>query len=222
MIYYVEDDADIRELVLYTLRQSGFEARGFQDGEGFALACEQEMPELVLLDIMLPGRGGNELLRDLKSSRKTAAIPVILLTAKGAEYDKVAGLNGGADDYIVKPFGMMELVSRVKAVLRRSVPPKTGLLDSGGVRLDTDRHTAWADGAEVELTLKEYELLRFLMENEGIAFSREKLLDAVWGYGYFGFTRTVDVHIQTLRQKLGSAGAGIRTVRGVGYRFGRA
>lgn len=180
------------------------------------------MPALVLMDIMLPGKDGNELLRELKSSRKTEGIPVILLTAKGAEYDKVAGLNGGADDYIVKPFGMMELVSRVRAVLRRAVPQKTGVLDSCGVRLDTDRHSAWADGAEVALTLKEYELLRFLMENEGTAFSREKLLDAVWGYDYFGYSRTVDVHVQTLRQKLGGAGAGIRTVRGVGYRFGRA
>jgi two-component system, OmpR family, alkaline phosphatase synthesis response regulator PhoP len=222
MIFYVEDDADIRELVLYTLRQSGFEARGFPDSAGFAQACAQETPALVLLDLMLPGRDGSQLLRELKANRKTAAIPVILLTAKGSEYDKVTGLNGGADDYIVKPFGMMELISRVKAVLRRAAPLKPGVLSSGGVRMDTDRHTVWADGAELDLTLKEYDLLRFLMENAGTAFSREKLLDAVWGYDYLGFTRTIDVHIQTLRQKLGSAGAGVQTVRGVGYRFGGA
>lgn len=221
MIYYVEDDSNIRELVVYTLTQMGLPARGFLDSESFYTAVSLELPELVLLDIMLPNEDGLSILRRLRADHRTAEIPVIMVTAKGTEYDKVQGLDMGADDYISKPFGMSELVARVRARLRRSAARRDpNLYIAGKLRLDKLAHSVTVDGEEVQLTLKEYELLRFLMENQGVAFSREQLLDHIWDYGYAGGTRTVDVHIQTLRAKLGECGGMIETVRGIGYRFG--
>lgn len=221
MIYYVEDDDNIRELVVYTLTQMGMPAKGFGDGEAFYDALEKEMPDLILLDIMLPREDGISILRRLRADAKTQPIPIIMVTAKGTEYDKVQGLDLGADDYISKPFGMSELVARVRARLRRVVPKKDpNLFIVGKLKLDNLAHTVEVDGAEVALTLKEYELLRFMMENQGVAFSREQLLDHIWDYGYAGGTRTVDVHIQTLRAKLGVCGELVETVRGIGYRFG--
>ena len=221
MIYYVEDDSNIRELVVYTLTQMGLPARGFVDSESFYTAVSLELPELVLLDLMLPNEDGLSILRRLRADHRTAEIPVIMVTAKGTEYDKVQGLDMGADDYIAKPFGMSELVARVRARLRRSAARQDpNLYIVGKLRLDKLAHSVTVDGAEVQLTLKEYELLRFLLENQGVAFSREQLLDHIWDYGYAGGTRTVDVHIQTLRAKLGECGGMIETVRGIGYRFG--
>ena len=221
MIYYVEDETNIRELVVYTLTQMGMPAQGFAEAQSFYEAVEAELPELVLLDIMLPGEDGMTILRRLREDRRTADLPIVMVTAKDAEADTVRGLDLGADDYISKPFGMAELAARVRARLRRSAPKKNpGVYAAGGLKLDDAAHSVTADGAEVALTLKEYELLRFLMENRGIAFSREQLLDNIWGYDYYGGTRTVDVHIQTLRAKLGACGMQIETVRGVGYRFG--
>ncbi len=221
MIYYVEDDDNIRELVVYTLTQMGMPAKGFGDGEAFYDALEKEMPDLILLDIMLPREDGISILRRLRADAKTQPIPIIMVTAKGTEYDKVQGLDLGADDYISKPFGMSELVARVRARLRRVVPKKDpNLFIVGKLKLDNRAHTVEVDGAEVALTLKEYDLLRFMMENQGVAFSREQLLDHIWDYGYAGGTRTVDVHIQTLRAKLGVCGELVETVRGIGYRFG--
>ena len=222
MIYYVEDDESIRDLLLYALQQSGFEAEGFPEATSFCAAIDAgRMPDLILLDIMLPGEDGVSLLRRLKSDSRTAAIPVIMLTAKGSEYDKVLGLDVGADDYVTKPFGVMELIARIKALLRRSGRlVNRRKLVCGGIALDDESHTVTANGAPVTLTFKEYELLRYLMENEGVAFDRPQLLDGVWGIDYFGGTRTVDVHIQTLRQKLGDCGDHIETIRGFGYRIG--
>ena len=221
MIYYVEDETNIRELVVYTLTQMGMPAQGFAEAQSFYEAVEAELPELVLLDIMLPGEDGMTILRRLREDRRTAELPIVMVTAKDAEADTVRGPDLGADDYISKPFGMAELAARVRARLRRSAPKKNpGVYAAGGLKLDDAAHSVTADGAEVALTLKEYELLRFLMENRGIAFSREQLLDNIWGYDYYGGTRTVDVHIQTLRAKLGACGMQIETVRGVGYRFG--
>ncbi|PWM38015.1 MAG: DNA-binding response regulator [Clostridiales bacterium] len=219
MIYYVEDDENIRELVVYTLNQTGMAAVGFSDAKEFKKALVGAVPELILLDIMLPGEDGLSILRHLKDDARTAYIPVIMVTAKDTEYDKVTGLDGGADDYISKPFGMMELVARVKALLRRTAPQKDDILTEEGLAVDTRRHVVTVDGREVQLTLKEFEVLAFLMGNRGTAFSRETLLSKIWDYGYDGGTRTVDVHIQTLRAKLGSCGSMIKTVRGVGYRF---
>ena len=219
MIYYVEDDANIRELVLYTLTQTGFSARGFADANGFWAAMAEETPELVLLDLMLPGEDGLSILKRLRAAAPTRSLPVILLTARGAEYDRVTGLDCGADDYVTKPFGMMELVSRIRAVLRRASPQeKTDLLECGGISVDEQRHTVTCNGSPVTLSFKEFSLLRFLLENRGRVFSRDRLLLAVWGYDYVGGTRTVDVHVQTLRQKLGECADVIETVRGVGYR----
>ena len=222
MIYCVEDDRSIRELIVYALKSHGFEAEGHSDGKAFFEALtSQGLPSLVLLDIMLPGEDGIEILKRLKASAKTRHIPVIMLTAKGTEYDKVLGLDSGADDYVTKPFGVMELLSRIKAVLRRSGAAGSPLeLSAGRISLNTERHAVYADGEEVSLTLKEFELLKYLLENVGIVLTRDKLLDRVWGYDYKGETRTVDVHIRTLRQKLGNAGSMIETVRGVGYRIG--
>lgn len=221
MIYYVEDDRNIRELVIYTLQQSGLAAQGFADAVTFWAAMGRERAELVLLDLMLPGEDGITILKRLRGCPETEELPVILVTAKGAEYDKVVGLDTGADDYIVKPFGMMELVSRVKARLRRIGARKAGKeLKAGRLYVSVERHQAAVDGQPVTLTYKEFELLRFLLENRGIVFDREQLLERVWGYGYDGGTRTVDVHVQTLRQKLGDCGELIETVRGVGYRLG--
>lgn len=221
MIFCVEDDSNIRELVVYTLESTGFQARGFEDGSSFLEALALETPELVLLDIMLPGEDGLEILKKLKNSSKTKDIPVIMVTAKGSEYDKVVGLDSGADDYVTKPFGMMELISRIKAVLRRSGKQQDKTkLSIGGICLDTKKHEVKVDGENAVLTLKEFELLEKLMRNQGIVLTRDQLLTEIWGYDFDGETRTVDVHIRTLRQKLGEQGSLIKTVRGVGYRIG--
>lgn len=221
MIYCVEDERNIRELIVYTLATSGFEARGFADGAQFFQGMSEQEPELILLDIMLPGEDGMEILNKLKSNPGTRDIPVIMVTAKGAEYDKVLGLDSGADDYIAKPFGMMEFVSRVKAVLRRSEAKQTTHeYEAGELKVQIEQHLVTVGGEPVPLTLKEFELLRYLLENRGIVLNRDQLLEHIWGYDFDGETRTVDVHIRTLRQKLGSAGDIIETVRGVGYRIG--
>lgn len=221
MIFCVEDDSNIRELVVYTLNTTGMNARGFADGKTFMNALALETPELILLDIMLPGEDGLSILKKLKSSSKTENIPVIMVTAKGTEYDKVIGLDAGADDYVSKPFGMMELVSRVKAVLRRTKRDQDAEdLSFENIKIDLKRHIVFVDGRSVTLTFKEFELLRKLMKYKDIVFTRDQLLEEIWGYDYAGETRTVDVHIRTLRQKLGSAGELIQTVRGVGYRIG--
>ena len=221
MIYCVEDDRSIRELIIYALKSNGYEAVGFDKAEPFYKELENKLPDLVLLDIMLPGEDGIEILKKLKASPKLRNIPVIILTAKSAEYDKVLGLDSGADDYITKPFGIMEFLSRVKAVLRRlgnvSNPSE---LSVGRLTMYIDKHVVIADGKEVALTFKEFELLKYLMENTGIVLTRDKLLEEVWGYEYKGETRTLDVHIRTLRRKLGEAGSVIETVRGVGYKIG--
>lgn len=220
MIFCVEDDESIQSLELYTLRSAGFEARGFMDGDTFWEALAAEKPELVILDVMLPGISGVELLKQMKSSGDTCDIPVIMATAKGAEYDKIQSLDLGADDYLVKPFGMMEMVSRVKAVLRRSRPKRDQeILELNGLAVNVTEHTATAGGRRLNLTFKEFELLRVFLSAPGVAFTREKLLEAVWDTEYFGETRTVDIHIRTLRQKLGEYGAMIETVRNVGYRM---
>lgn len=220
MIYSVEDDAAIRELIVYALRQAGFEAEGFEEGGAFRAALEKKTPELVLLDLMLPGEDGLSLLRFLRSEQATRQIPVILLTARGTEMDKVVGLDSGADDYVVKPFGVMELLSRVKAVLRRSSPPETAApLTAGEITLDPSRRQVTVSGTAVTLTRKEFDLLETLMRNRGLVMTREKLLDTVWGIDFLGDTRTVDVHMGTLRQKLGEAASLLQTVRGVGYRM---
>lgn len=221
MIYCVEDDSNIRDLVVYTLESTGMKACGFEDGKAFIEALAFETPELVLLDIMLPGEDGLTILKKLKSAAKTKEIPVIMLTAKGSEYDKVIGLDSGADDYITKPFGMMELVSRIKAVLRRTQKnTKDRIYRIENLELDIEKHKVKVDGEDVALTLKEFEMLEKLIKNQHIVLSRDKLLEEIWGYDFDGETRTVDVHVRTLRQKLGSAGELIETVRGVGYRMG--
>lgn len=219
-IWCVEDDASIRDIELYTLRQTGFEVRGFSDGAALWEALAQELPDLVLLDVMLPGEDGVEILRRLRISARTQSIPVIMATAKGMEYDKVQSLDLGADDYLVKPFGMMEMVSRVKAVLRRSGERCTPhLLQGGGLSVNLDEHTVMADGERISLTFKEYELLKLLLSHPGMAFTRDQLFSEVWGNGYIGESRTVDMHVRTLRQKLGACGKMIQTIRGVGYRL---
>ena len=219
MIYCVEDDNGIRDLMTYTLAVSGYEAKGFPDSAGLWEALHTVRPELIMLDIMLPGEDGITILKKLRESSATADIPVIMATAKGTEYDKVIGLDLGADDYLAKPFGMMEMVSRVRAVLRRSAPHSSGVLTVGPIALDVVRHRVTVGGNEVTLTLKEFELLRLFAENKGVVFSRDQLLAHIWGVDYIGETRTVDVHIGTLRTKLGDAGELIETVRGVGYRM---
>ena len=219
MIWCVEDDSGIRNMMVYTLHAAGFEAVGFPDGAAFFAALETDTPKLILLDIMLPGEDGITILGKLKKQSATRAIPVIMATAKGTEYDKVTGLDLGADDYLVKPFGMMEMVSRVKAVLRRVSPKSGNLLRAGNLTLDTERHTVKIGGERVELTRKEYDMLRLFMESPERVFSREQLLSSVWGIDFAGETRTVDVHIGTLRDKLGDFGGCIATVRGVGYRL---
>jgi len=221
VIYCVEDDDNIRKLVIYTLETTGLQALGFPDGDAFKRALERQTPELVLLDIMLPGEDGLEILRKLKGSSKTRDIPVIMMTAKGTEYDKVKGLDSGADDYITKPFGMMELISRIKAVLRRTQKEvDQNVLKIGAVTLNAPRHEVTVQDRQVVLTLKEFEVLEKLMLNKNIVLTRDQLLGEIWGYDFNGETRTVDVHIRTLRQKLGEKGDIIETVRGVGYRIG--
>ena len=220
MIWCVEDDGSIRDIEIYALRSMGFEAEGFEDGASFWAALQKSRPELVVLDVMLPGMDGIELLRRMKADPDLRGIPVVMATAKGAEYDKVQGLDLGADYYLVKPFGVMELVSCVKAVLRRYKPAeKNAVLKSGGIEMNLGEHTVTVSGESVALTYKEFELLRLLMTNPGIVFTRDQLMEKVWGMEYYGETRTVDMHIRTLRQKLGQCGEMIRTVRGVGYRL---
>lgn len=221
MIFCVEDDAGIRDLMIYTLNASGFRAVGFENAREFYAALADDTPELIMLDIMLPGEDGISILKRLKADARTADIPVIMATAKGNEYDKVIGLDLVADDYLAKPFGMMEMASRVRAVLRRSgrAAEKPQLIRVGDLEMNLGEHIVTADGIRVQLTLKEFELLRTFMTSPGRAFTREQLLSSVWSEDFLGETRTVDVHVGTLRQKLGSCGKYIRTVRGVGYRL---
>lgn len=220
MIFCVEDDEGIRNMMVYTLSASGFESVGLSDGDALRAALEERIPSLILLDIMLPGDDGITLLKALKADPATENIPVIMATAKGSEYDKVIGLDLGADDYLAKPFGMMEMVARVKAVLRRTRPAaESETVRVGKLTLNKSEHTALVGDERIKLTLKEYELLCLFMENIGKAFTRDRLLQVVWGDDFLGETRTVDVHIGTLRAKLGECGDYIETVRGVGYRM---
>ena len=220
MIWCVEDDSSIRDIEVYALSSTGFEAKGFEDGDAFWNALQTERPDLVVLDVMLPGKDGVTLLKMMKESKEFREIPVIMATAKGSEYDKIQSLDLGADDYLVKPFGIMEMVSRVKAVLRRCKPVKeTKLLKLDGLVLNPEEHTVAVDGERVVLTYKEYELLHLFLSQPGTAFTREQLLSSVWNTDYMGETRTVDMHIRTLRQKLGNYGHIIETVRNVGYRL---
>ena len=222
MIYFVEDDSSIRELVLYTLNNSGFDAQGFEKPSDFWRAIDRRLPKLVMLDIMLPEEDGLHMLKRLRSSSVTKKLPVIMLTAKGTEYDKVIGLDSGADDYLSKPFGMMELVARIKALLRRTddIASAGCEYDIGKLHIDTAQHIVSVDGRQVTLTLKEFEMLCLLIKNQGVVLTRDQLLNKIWGYSFDGENRTVDVHIRTLRQKLGECGDYIETVRGVGYKIG--
>lgn len=219
MIWCVEDDASIRDIEVYALNSTGFEAEGFADGAAFWAALGKARPELVVLDVMLPEIDGIQLLRRMKADAALREIPVIMATAKGAEYDKIQGLDLGADDYLTKPFGVMELVSRVKAVLRRCRPQPVAVLRCGGLVVDEQEHTVTADGARVVLTYKEYQLLRLFLSHPGTAFTRDQLMEQVWGMDFYGESRTVDMHIRTLRQKIGPYGGCIETVRSVGYRW---
>lgn len=220
MIFCVEDDNSIRDLMIYTLRSAGFEAEGFSDGTGLLDALRTQTPQLIMLDIMLPGEDGISILKRLRHQTSTADIPVIMATAKGTEYDKVMGLDLGADDYLAKPFGMMEMISRIRAVLRRTAPKeKETLLCIGSLELNPSTYTVFAGEDKVQLTLKEYKLLRTFMENPGRVYTRDQLLEIVWGMDFTGETRTVDVHIGTLRTKLGKYSDYIETVRGVGYKM---
>ena len=219
MIWCVEDDASIRDIEVYALNSTGLAAEGFADGAAFWQALQRTQPELVVLDVMLPEIDGIELLRRMKADAALREIPVIMATAKGAEYDKIQGLDLGADDYLAKPFGVMELVSRVKAVLRRCRPQPVAVLRCGGLVVDEQEHTVTANGVRVVLTYKEYQLLRLFLSHPGTAFTRDQLMEQVWGMDFYGESRTVDMHIRTLRQKLGVYGEHIETVRSVGYRW---
>ena len=221
-IYYVEDDTSIRELVLYALKTAEFQVMGFENAATFYKRMKEQQPDLILLDIMLPDEDGVSILKKLKSRPDTENIPVIMMTAKSSEYDKVLGLDSGADDYITKPFGVMELISRVKAVIRRSDRSKGSageVLKIGELVLDEQKHEVYARGQEVSLTFKEFELLSYLMKNRGLVLSRDKILNTIWNYEYEGESRTVDVHIGSLRQKLGTCGDFIKTIRGIGYKI---
>ena len=220
MVWCVDDDSTIREIEVYTLEQTGFAARGFADGVSMLEALKDEIPELIILDIMMPELDGIEVLKRLRSEPLYKDIPVIMATAKGTEMDKIGGLNMGADDYLVKPFGVMEMVARVKAVLRRSVKTvESDGITLGSITLKEKEHKVISDGEKVELTHKEFEILKLFMQNPNMVFSRDKLMSEIWGMDYIGETRTVDMHIKTLRHKLGSAGGQIKTVIGVGYRL---
>lgn len=221
-IYYVEDDTSIRELVLYALKTAEFQVMGFENAASFYKRMKEQQPDLILLDIMLPDEDGVSILKKLKSRPDTENIPVIMMTAKSSEYDKVLGLDSGADDYITKPFGVMELISRVKVVIRRSDRSKGSageVLKIGELVLDEQKHEVYARGQEVSLTFKEFELLSYLMKNRGLVLSRDKILNTIWNYEYEGESRTVDVHIGSLRQKLGTCGDFIKTIRGIGYKI---
>lgn len=217
LIYVIEDDEDIRDLVIYALKNNGFEAKGFENGKDL---FKNPIPDLILLDIMLPGDDGYTILKKLKSNFKTSDIPIIMLTAKTSEMDKVKSLDMGADDYIQKPFGIMELISRVKAVLRRSTRTSKKVLTFKNITIDYDKHLVTVDQKKIKLTYKEFELLYYLMKNQGLVLSREKIMNEVWGFDFEGETRTIDVHIRTLRLKLGDAGKHIYTIRNVGYKLG--
>ncbi len=219
MLYIVEDDANIRQMESYALKNSGFEVAEFANAAEFWRACETQLPELLLLDIMLPGEDGFALLQKLRNQPQTHDIPVIIVTAKSTEVDAVRGLENGADDYITKPFGIIELVARDKVVLRRIQKPQPARLQAGQIVLDDDKRQVLANGKECSLTFKEYELLKLLLLNSGIVLSRERIMDKVWGTDFEGESRTVDMHIKTLRQKLGESGASIKTVRNVGYKI---
>ena len=219
MIWCVDDDKTIREIEIYTLEQMGFQARGFADGISVLEALKTEIPQLIILDIMMPEMDGLEVLQKIRSNSAYQDIPVIMATAKGTEMDKISGLNSGADDYLVKPFGVMEMVARVKAVLRRSQKDTSQSLVAGMIALNEKEHKVTVEGEKILLTHKEFEILSLFMHNIGIVFSRDKLMSEIWGVDYIGETRTVDMHIKTLRQKLGKAGAQIKTVIGVGYRL---
>ena len=225
MIYFVEDDDSIRELVLYTLNNAGYEAKGFSKPSLFWEAVQSERPRLVLLDIMLPEEDGLQILKKLRSASSTSRVPIMMLTAKSTEYDKVIGLDYGADDYLPKPFGMMELIARVKALLRRA-EVASGDKDKeyviGSLRITPSRYRVSVEGRDLTLTLKEFEMLALFAENQGIVFTRDQLLTRIWGYAFDGESRTVDVHIRSLRQKLGDAGKLIETVRGIGYKLGES
>ena len=220
MIFCVEDDNSIRDLMIYTLNSAGFEAKGFAEGESFFQELQEQKPDLIMLDVMLPGDDGITILKRLKAQSNTAHVPVIMATAKGTEFDKVIGLDMGADDYLTKPFGMMEMIARIKAVLRRSMPKEElNVLLAGKLELNLNEHTVTVAGKRVQLTLKEFEMLRLFMEHIGRVYTRDQLLSKIWGADYIGETRTVDVHIGTLRTKLEDCGDYIQTVRGVGYRM---
>lgn len=220
MIWCVDDDNTIRDLEVYTLEQTGFQAKGFTDGISMLNALEFETPELIILDIMLPEMDGVEVLKKIRADKKHKNIPIIMATAKGTEMDKIGGLNSGADDYLVKPFGVMEMVARVKAVLRRMAKAEDeGNLVVGNISMKEKEHMVFVQGEKVELTHKEFEMLKFFMEHREVVFSRDELMNNIWGMSYVAETRTVDMHIKTLRQKLGSAGGQIKTVIGVGYRL---
>lgn len=219
MIYLIEDDKSNRELVLYTLQATGYEAIGFASAEAFWTAMEIRIPDLVLMDRILPDADGLSILKELRATPKTSHIPVVILTAKGSEYDKVVGLDSGADDYISKPFGMMELVSRIRAVLRRTQTVKSVVHHHKALVVNATDRTVKVEGKPVALTLKEFDLLCYLLESKGMVLTRDAILNRVWGYGFDGETRTVDVHVRTLRQKLGICGKYIETMRGVGYKI---
>ena len=222
MIWCVEDDASIRDIEVYALSSAGFEARGFEDGSSFyaAITGEKDKPQLIVLDVMLPGIDGIELLKRIRANAALKQIPIVMATAKGSEYDKIQGLDLGADYYLTKPFGIMELISCVKAVLRRcGAEDEKSTLNACGISMNTLEHTVSADGERITLTYKEYELLKLFLSHIGTAFTREQLMERVWGTDYMGETRTIDMHIRTLRQKLGKCGESIKTVRNVGYRM---
>lgn len=222
MIWCVEDDASIRDIEVYALSSAGFAARGFEDGSSFyaAITGEKEKPQLIVLDVMLPGIDGIELLRRIRANAALKQIPIVMATAKGSEYDRIQGLDLGADYYLTKPFGVMELISCVKAVLRRcGAEDEKSTLNACGISMNTLEHTVSADGERITLTYKEYELLKLFLSHMGTAFTREQLMELIWGTDYMGETRTIDMHIRTLRQKLGKRGESIKTVRNVGYRM---
>ena len=220
MIWCVDDDSTIRDIEVYTLRQTGFEAEGFESGDCVLEALEKSVPDLIILDIMMPGTDGSVLLKKLRENPETRKIPVIMATAKGTEIDRIQGLDAGADDYLVKPFGVMEMVSRVKAVLRRcGCPDGEPTVRAGDIELNDRERTVTSRGKKVTLTFKEFEILKLFMNNPGTVFSRDRLLSEIWGVDYLGESRTVDMHIKTLRQKLGEEGRRIETVIGVGYRL---